>query len=432
MELSFTFFYICGNINTYLITTTMKKAFTLITTLCIAIVAMSQTANDYLAQARGGDATSQLKLADIYYNEENYDDAYYWYRCAAEQGNAEAQNKLGCFYFDGYFTEKNVEKARYWFLKSAEQNNPYAQFNMGLSYDRNESGYCYFTPEQEDQEKAIEWYMKAAQQGNAKAQMRLGFHYRWGWGVNQDIQQALYWYNLAAEQGDCIAMYRIGMIYLRVEHNFTKFIEIMEKSAQAGCINAASDIADLYLYGIGTAQDIEKAIYWYKKAPFLTYEDYLGETRYTKENIAEADALRNTTIIYENWDTSSPTTAILKVGEVTQLDGIEILFNDKLMVEGIEKDNYTTRLPLLNLLSFWGEYNSINDVKIIDSNKIFWREYGVEPYLKERMAYTFRLEKVFNNDYSNRITHNYLLYVNEYIYNRNGEIIGVLVTYKSK
>ena len=53
---------------------------------------------------------------------------------AAEQGDAEAQSKLGCYYIQGKTVKKDVEKAVEWWTKSAEQKNSDAQFNLGLYY----------------------------------------------------------------------------------------------------------------------------------------------------------------------------------------------------------------------------------------------------------------------------------------------------------
>jgi TPR repeat protein len=82
-----------------------------------------------------------------------------WYRKAAEQGNALAQNNLGSMYRDG----------------------------LGVPQDHAE---------------AMKWYRKAAEQGNALAQNNLGFIYSTGRGVAQDYILAHLWFNLAAAAGD--------------------------------------------------------------------------------------------------------------------------------------------------------------------------------------------------------------------------------------
>ena len=81
---------------------------------------------------------------------------------AAEQGNANAQNKLG----DAFYNGKIVEQ---------------------------------------DYVEAVKWYRLAAEQGDATAQYNLGFAYYNGEGVEQDYAEAVKWWQMAAEQGDEIA-----------------------------------------------------------------------------------------------------------------------------------------------------------------------------------------------------------------------------------
>ncbi|PCL21232.1 hypothetical protein CPT77_03235, partial [Snodgrassella alvi] len=65
--------------------------------------------------AQKGDADAQFNLGAMYENgeetEQNYAEAYKYYRLAAEQGNIGAQVNLGLFYSEGYGVEQNYEKA---------------------------------------------------------------------------------------------------------------------------------------------------------------------------------------------------------------------------------------------------------------------------------------------------------------------------------
>jgi uncharacterized protein len=57
-----------------------------------------------------------------------------WYRKAAEQGNANAQNKLGLMYAFGIGTPKDGAQSLFWYRKAAEQGDASAQFAIGLMY----------------------------------------------------------------------------------------------------------------------------------------------------------------------------------------------------------------------------------------------------------------------------------------------------------
>ena len=78
--------------------------------------------------------TAQNNLGVCYYNgqgvSKNYEQAVYWFRKAAEQGNAVAQNNLGECYRDGDGVEKDLDMAKYWFRKSMAQGNDNARKNL--------------------------------------------------------------------------------------------------------------------------------------------------------------------------------------------------------------------------------------------------------------------------------------------------------------
>ncbi len=103
------------------------------------------------------------------------------YRAAAEQGDAEAQNKLGLVYYNGQGVVQSYEEAAKWFRKAAEQGHAIAQGNLGFAYDKGLGVPQSYT-------EAAKWYRKAAEQGNAIAQNNLGFAYDNGQGVPQSWQ----------------------------------------------------------------------------------------------------------------------------------------------------------------------------------------------------------------------------------------------------
>lgn len=89
----------------------------------------------------------------------------------------------------------------------AEQGNAEAQYKLGLMYDMGKDV-------DQDYQKAFEWYEKSANQGLASSQSRLGSMYRYGKGVDINHSKASRWYWRAAEQGDQDAQYHVGTIYL--------------------------------------------------------------------------------------------------------------------------------------------------------------------------------------------------------------------------
>ncbi len=96
----------------------------------------------------------------------NYLAAVAWYRKAADQGNAFAQDNLGLCYASGRGIAANYAEAVKWYRLSADQGNAVAE---------NHLGNCYYTGRgvAQDYAAAAAWYRKAAAQGNALARRNL-------------------------------------------------------------------------------------------------------------------------------------------------------------------------------------------------------------------------------------------------------------------
>lgn len=76
----------------------------------------------------------------------------------------------------------------------AEEGNAEAQYKLGRMY---EEGLGL----PQDSKEAFKWYLKAAEKGSAKAQYKLGTMYTLGKGVTRDIVEAAKWFGKAAQQG---------------------------------------------------------------------------------------------------------------------------------------------------------------------------------------------------------------------------------------
>lgn len=76
----------------------------------------------------------------------------------AEQGNAQAQNKLGVFYEIGLRINQNDREAVKWYRLAAEQGYAEAQFNLGEMYEEGRGV-------QQDKPTAKAWYREACKNG---------------------------------------------------------------------------------------------------------------------------------------------------------------------------------------------------------------------------------------------------------------------------
>jgi len=108
----------------------------------------------------------------------------------AEQGNAEAQARLGEMYWRGRGVLKDTDQGLKWFKLAAAQGNADAEFFLG-SY--------YLLPHLNIME-GVKWLRLSAEQGNQDAQWLLGKAYLEGdKDLPRDPIQAEMWLSLAAK-----------------------------------------------------------------------------------------------------------------------------------------------------------------------------------------------------------------------------------------
>ena len=215
---------------------------------------------------RPQDAEAQNNLGYAYEKgqgvAQDYAQAVYWYRKAAEQGYAMAQSNMGVMYENGKGVEQDYAQAARWYRKAAEQGYTAAQYSLGYDYD-------YGLGVEQDYKQAAYWYRKAADQGHVTAQNNLGVMYAKGLGVAEDYAQAVYWYRKAAEQGYAIAQNNLGFMYDNgrgVEQDYAQAARWYRKAAEQGYASAQFNLGYDYEYGLGVEQDYKQAVYWYRKA----------------------------------------------------------------------------------------------------------------------------------------------------------------------
>ena len=113
----------------------------------------------------------------------------------AEEGEVEAQVKLGIMHTNGLGVRRNGGEALKWFHKAAEKGNAEAEYYLGKLYGTQQSGV------EMDQNESTKWYRKAAEDGNADAQYAMGAKYFKGEGLPMDYVMGYAWMDVAARQG---------------------------------------------------------------------------------------------------------------------------------------------------------------------------------------------------------------------------------------
>lgn len=223
--------------------------------------------------AQQGAAEAQNKLGVMYAKGEGISEddreAVNWFRRAAAQGFAKAQYNLGVAYANGRGVPEDHREAVKWFRRGADQGYAHAQINLGAAYANGEG-----VPE--DDREAVKWFRRAAAQGFAQAQYNLGVMYAEGDGAPEGVN----WLRKAADQGYAQAQYNLGVIYAEgrgVPEDFQKAAAWYRKAAEQGHAEAQSELGSLYIMGQGVPSDFQKAAIWSRKA--AEQGDRLGQAR---------------------------------------------------------------------------------------------------------------------------------------------------------
>lgn len=166
--------------------------------------------------ANQGDKDAQNNLGRYYYNglgvPKDLEKAFYWFEKAANQ-NKEAQYNMGVFYYQGQVVQKDLKQAEYWWEKAAEQGDPNAQASLGLLYRNDDKDVSSVIPQ--NPEKSIYWTQKAANQGVVRSQYDMGLIYYAGLGgMKKDRDKAMEWWEKAAQAGNMDAQQALGICYM--------------------------------------------------------------------------------------------------------------------------------------------------------------------------------------------------------------------------
>ncbi|MEM8648386.1 MAG: tetratricopeptide repeat protein, partial [Pseudomonadota bacterium] len=121
-------------------------------------------------------AAEQNKLGYEANQKKNYKEAVYWYRKAAERGNAAAMGNLARKYYTGLGVQKDFAEALRWFEKSAEAGDVNSISSAGWMYYQGLGTRRNFT-------QALKYTREAAEKDHPYGTANLGLMYANGHGV---------------------------------------------------------------------------------------------------------------------------------------------------------------------------------------------------------------------------------------------------------
>jgi uncharacterized protein len=163
--------------------------------------------SEWTPLANNGNTDAQVRVGEMFENglgvPPNYTKASKWYRRAAEKGDAHGAYRLGVLYLKGAGVPQDNTQAVKWFRRGADQGDAMSESALALMYDMGKGV-------RKDPSQALIWFRKAAEKGDSNSQLMMGAYYRDGQGVPLDYTEAFKWYRLAAEQGNVEAQLMLG------------------------------------------------------------------------------------------------------------------------------------------------------------------------------------------------------------------------------
>ena len=182
---------------------------------------------------------------------------------AAEKGDADAEYRLAQSYIRGLGVAKNHTKALELIQKAADQGHAEAIGAVGY-FHANGFGV------KKDLAVAADWFRKGAEKGGAKAQLNYGQALLKGRGVPVNEPDGLKWIDKAIAQNLPHACFVKGEFYYHGMHghaqDYRKAYEYVIRAAEADHAAAQNMVGSIYDEGLGVKVDLEKAMFWYRKA----------------------------------------------------------------------------------------------------------------------------------------------------------------------
>jgi TPR repeat protein len=123
--------------------------------------------------------------------------------------------------------------------------------------------------------EAISWYEQAARRGDAQSMNELGWIFFGSHDIPgrhfQNYPKAASWFQRAADLNYAPAITQLGVMYGAdgsegVPEDDVKAAQLYLKAATLGEAHAMKHLGYVYSHGIGVPKDMNKAVFWWKKA----------------------------------------------------------------------------------------------------------------------------------------------------------------------
>ncbi|STX29458.1 enhanced entry protein EnhC [Legionella beliardensis] len=207
--------------------------------------------------ANKGFLPAQRLLANYALSKNEPEEAFKWFKKAAEADDTAANMYCAAAYLNGYGVKKNPEAAKRYYIEASKNGNAIAQYTLAM----------HFLDSRQAQNKkmGVIWLSKAAAQGNLNAQIKLAELYVNGGAVTKDLKKAKELVQQPATGRDPLAMFVYGQI-LRKEGDLPNAKEWLIKAADAQNKEAQIALSELYMDKKSPFYDEQAGFNWLLKA----------------------------------------------------------------------------------------------------------------------------------------------------------------------
>lgn len=196
----------------------------------------------------------------------DYELSHRLYEELAKEGNSAAMNNLGWMYERGHFFTVNLKNAAEWYLKSAKAGSIVGARNIAYMYKDGRGT-------ERNYEEAFKWFLIAANKEDKSAIRQVIECYKNGIGVEKNNAKVIEWYEKAIAAGDQNAIMDLAYFYESDMDDIESAIKYYRMAAEQDNSLGQYYLAEKYEHGEGVEEDINAAIYWYRKSAMNGDED---------------------------------------------------------------------------------------------------------------------------------------------------------------
>lgn len=203
---------------------------------------------------------TMLTKAEKAYLQYNIKEAFSLFTYLAERGNGRACYFLGEIYMNNFDNVARIDKteAKKYREFGAEYGDILSRLNCAYSTDNQKEKDAIFADVFPD-------VLALARQGDVFAMNEVADMFAHGYGTQKNEDNALYWLEESANGGYWRSINKLGEYYFK-NSEYPTSIEYFVSSSNIGYEQSISWLAYLYREGIGTSQDVQKAINLYQQA----------------------------------------------------------------------------------------------------------------------------------------------------------------------